>query len=115
MNATETLALDVPAWRDACEAAATKAGNQCSMSHYLYVLRFSEKVDSLVAELPQEHRGLALKLASDWDDYASPGERQQEQVRLAGDGCCCHGIEYGCCPAGCGEYDGHGHDRHSDA
>ena len=105
MNATETCELDVTAWRAAREEAATRAGNQCSMSHFLYVVRFSEAVDALVAALPQEYRDQALKLAREWDDYASPRERQQEQLRLADGDCCHHGIEYGYCPAGCGEHD----------
>ena len=35
------------------------------------------------------------------DYYATPAERQETQDWNAEHGYCSHGIEFGCCPAGC--------------
>jgi hypothetical protein len=40
------------------------------------------------------------KIAQEWD-YATPAERQETQDWNAEHGYCSHGIEFGCCPAGC--------------
>jgi len=78
-------ALDEPAWRALCETAAAQATKGCGLSHDYYVERFSAQ---------------ALKIAQEWD-YATPAERQETQDWNAEHGYCSHGIEFGCCPAGC--------------
>lgn len=93
-------ALDEPAWRAVCEAAAKHAMNGCGLSHDFYVERFSSAIDGQVGQLPAYQRAQALQIAQEWD-YATPTERQVTQDWNAKHGYCTHGIELGYCPAGC--------------
>ncbi len=93
-------ALDEPAWRAVCEAAATEAQNGCGLSHDYYVERFSSAIDGQVAQLPEFQHAQALQIAQEWD-YTTPAKRQDTQVWNAKHGYCTHGIELGYCPAGC--------------
>ncbi|GKS88703.1 hypothetical protein [Acidovorax sp. SUPP2539] len=96
-------AFDEPAWRTVCEALAAQANKGCGLSHDYYVERFSSAIDAQAGRLPEDQRAQALKIAREWD-YATPAERQQSQDWNADNGHCSHGIELGCCPAGCGSY-----------
>lgn len=93
-------ALDQPAWRVVCEVAAAQATKGCGLSHDYYVERFSSAIDRQLDQLPEYQRALALQVAQEWD-YATPAERQETQGWNAEHGYCMHGIELGCCPAGC--------------
>jgi len=93
-------ALDEPAWRAVCEAAAKDAMNGCGQSHDYYVERFSLAIERQVDQLPEYQRAQALQIAQEWD-YATLAERQETQDWNAKHGYCTHGIELGCCPAGC--------------
>ncbi len=89
------------AWVTRCEELAREAKRGDGCSYTWYVVRLSEAVDLEVIQLPEAFRSRALELAGEFG-YASRAEREVEQVELANDGCCMHGIELGCCPAGCG-------------
>jgi len=95
-------ALDESEWRALCEAQASLAAKRCGLSHGLYVDSFSAKIDAKVNQLPETQRASALQIAREWD-YATPAERQEEQDWNAENGYCPHGIEWDCCPAGCGD------------
>ncbi|MEL7551497.1 hypothetical protein AAGV37_16610 [Pseudomonas protegens] len=98
---TSRSALDESTWRALCEAAAVQAMKGCGLSHDYYVERFSSAIDSEVARLPEDQRAQALRIAQE-RDYATPAERQETLAWNAKNGYCSHGIELGCCPAGCG-------------
>lgn len=93
-------ALDEPAWRAVCEAAAEEAMKGCGLSHDYYVDRFSSAIDRQVHHLPEYQRVQALQIAKEWD-YTTRAERQETQDWNAKHGYCTHGIELGYCPAGC--------------
>lgn len=93
--------LDENAWRVTCEKVAKQAAESCGLSHDLYVGSFSSTIDGKLNHLPDAHRPRALEIAQEWD-YASPAERAEAQQWNAENGFCLHGIELGCCPAGCG-------------
>ena len=101
MNTSEILRFDESAWRAMCEVSANAAGKRNSTSHDLYVGSFSSDIDAQVLYFSQEHRAHALQIARAWD-YASAQERAVSQQWNADNGFCCHGIELGYCPAGCG-------------
>jgi len=94
--------LDESAWRAFCEAQASLAAKRCGLSDGLYVDLFSAAIDGKVNQLPEHQRASALQIAQEWD-YATPAERQEQQDWNAEHGYCPHGIEWDCCPAGCGE------------
>lgn len=80
------------------ELLAGAAARGAGLSHDLYVRRFSAAVDGIVARLSTDERRRALWLARQWD-YATPAE--QAAAEDLDDGSCSHGIQLGCCPAGC--------------
>ncbi|MDA8520428.1 hypothetical protein [Acidovorax sp. NCPPB 4044] len=94
-------AFDEPAWRAVCDEVAARANQGCGLSHDYYVECFSSSIDARARRLPPDQREPALKIAREWD-YATPAERQESQDWNANNGYCWHGIELGCCPAGCG-------------
>ncbi len=89
------------AMREQLAAFAAEAGRNCGQSHDVYVQGFSSSVDSLADQLPNIWRSQLLELARGFD-YATPEERMQSQRLNSENGYCTHGIELGCCPAGCG-------------
>ncbi|EPP5100997.1 hypothetical protein ACUQRY_001261 [Enterobacter hormaechei] len=95
------LAFDETAWRTVCEKVAEQASNGCGMSHDYYVERFSSEIERHLDRLPENQRAQALQIAQDWD-CATPAERQETHDWNSEHGYCTHGIELGCCPAGCG-------------
>ena len=94
--------LDESAWQEICETAAARAQRGCGLSWDHWVTLFSSEIDAQASGLPDDQRARALEIAAqDWD-YATPAERQATQDWLAANGYCSHGIDLGCCPAGCG-------------
>lgn len=94
-------AFDETAWRGVCEEFAVQASNGCGLSHDYYVERFSLQIEKHIDRLPGCQRAQALQIAQEWD-YATRVERQETQNWNANHDYCTHGIELGCCPAGCG-------------
>lgn len=84
-------------WRSTCQSASATANRGCGLSYELYAQRLSCAIDEMLELHPAERRTRAIEIAKEWD-YSLPEER----VELEQDGCCSHGIELGCCPAGCG-------------
>ena len=99
MNASDCF--DQAAWRIGCERIALRASKGCGLSYELFVSRFSAEIEAAAAWLPEASRTAALKLACEWG-YATPAELDEMWQVCAAAGCCNHGIELGCCPAGCG-------------
>lgn len=95
-------AFDEIAWRITCERLASDSNHGCGLSHDLFVCRLSGAVEAAVLQLPEVHRAKALYIAREWD-YATRSEIDEMQQWNAENGYCCHGIELGCCPAGCDE------------
>ena len=93
--------LDEPAWRAVCKTAAEHAQRGCGLSWDHWVTLFSSEIDAQASRLPESQRAQALEIATQEWDYATPAERQETQDWNAEHGYCSHGIEFGCCPAGC--------------
>ncbi|MCW3660298.1 hypothetical protein ACVSNE_00235 [Pseudomonas aeruginosa] len=93
--------LDEPAWRAICDTTAEQAAKGCGLSYDYYVERFSSSIGAQARQLPEDQRTQALQIAREWG-YETPAERQETQDWNAAHGYCSHGIELGCCPAGCG-------------
>lgn len=95
--------FDEGAWRETCKEISREANRRCGLSHDLYVDLYSGSIDSELDSLPQTNRETALAIAREWD-YATEDERQETDEWNKENGYCSHGIELGCCPAGCGSY-----------
>jgi hypothetical protein len=98
---TPRSALDEPAWRALCKAAADHAQRGCGQSYDHYVALFSSEIDAQASRLPQDQRAQALEIATQEWSYATPAERQETLDWNAANGYCSHGIQLGYCPAGC--------------
>jgi hypothetical protein len=88
-------------WRSQCERMADDASNNCAQSHFLYVCNLSSAVDKKLSDLASADHPAAIEIARQFD-YATRQEIQAEQAFNDEHGFCTHGIELGCCPAGCG-------------
>jgi len=78
------------------------AMRNCGIVHNIYVQRFSESIDDLVADLSDLDRNIIIDYASTQFDYCSIGERDFHH-RSQND-FCRHGLDKDCCPLGCGEF-----------
>ena len=92
--------LDKAAWRARCEEMASEASTGCGLSHDYYVARFSFAVRVQLLRIPQYEHAAALEIAREFD-YATAAEIEETAIDNAENGYCSHGIELGCCPAGC--------------
>lgn len=70
--------------------------NGCGCSYEFFVSKFSGAIDQHAANLPETERQSFIETAKVGGDYATP-----EELAETMEGCCPHGIEWGCCPAGC--------------
>lgn len=98
---TETE-FDAQVWIDKCEQLSKQAVRGDGCSYDWFVERFSREVEIALSEIPEDYRVQALQIAANQFDYETPAERAKTRQENSDNGCCMHGIELGCCPAGCG-------------
>lgn len=101
-------AWDADAWRTRCDALAKNANKGCGLSYDLFVEMFSGGVKRHLDGMPEEWKADAETIARDFG-YATPAELEKMRDEQAAMGCCSHGLDPDCCPAGCGDLDS-GHD-----
>jgi general stress protein YciG len=99
MNTTKNF--DPIVWRAECNVLANEAGKSCSQSHTLYVSNFSNAIEARLEAFTTEDKEKAIEIARKFD-YATPQEIEVDAQWNSENGFCSHGIELGCCPAGCG-------------
>lgn len=95
--------LDETAWRAVCMTTAAEAQRGCGLSWDYCVELFSAQIDAYVQTFPESQRAQCLQIAEALG-YATPAQRLKTEQWNAEHGYCSHGIELGCCPAGCGSY-----------
>jgi hypothetical protein len=87
-------------WTAIFNGLADEAGRTCGSSHDVYVSKFSYSVTDAIESLSENRQAELLVIARQWD-YATKEELNESREWNAGNGYCRHGIELGCCPAGC--------------
>ena len=71
--------------------------NGCGSSYECFSIKFSYSVEFVAGSLKTEdERRAFMDAAKATGDYMTTAE-----MVSAFEGCCVHGIEHGCCPAGC--------------
>lgn len=80
---------------DLYETANTAASKGCGCSYELYVQKLTREIDQTASRLAPDQAAALQDYARQKGDYAPDAN----DFHL--EGFCCHGIEYGCCPAGC--------------
>lgn len=81
------------------ETANTAACKGCGCSYELYVQKLTGEIDQTASRLAPDQAAALQDYARHKGDYAP----EADGFHL--EGFCCHGIEYGCCPAGCDDAD----------
>ncbi|MDN7351440.1 plasmid protein [Acetobacter senegalensis] len=77
------------------ETANSAASKGCGCSYELYVQKLTREIDHTASRLTPDQAVALQEYARKKGDYASDAEEGHLE------GFCCHGIEYGCCTAGC--------------
>ncbi|MGH1377122.1 MAG: hypothetical protein ACRBCK_12350 [Alphaproteobacteria bacterium] len=89
------------AWLKLCDELSQEASKGCGLSFDYFVEKFSVSIDYRLSKLPENHQQRAMEIAKQYG-YATPEEIEENKEFLDDMGYCSHGIELGCCPAGCG-------------
>ena len=102
---TRAVPTKSPDYPSLIEQLAKEAHRGCGLSFELYSRRLQSSVDALLERLPDNEKETAIALAEQHGyERDQPNVEQSstpdcdENTRF-----CSHGIELGCCPAGCGE------------
>ncbi|WP_157871115.1 plasmid protein [Gluconacetobacter diazotrophicus] len=87
---------DMCEYQEIIDDARVEAMAGSGSSYEFYCKRFTRIIDQKAAGLPGNEGNGLRDAAKASGDYMTP-----EEEREAFKGCCQHGIEWGCCPAGC--------------
>ncbi|MCP1203306.1 MULTISPECIES: plasmid protein [Acetobacter] len=77
------------------ETANSAASKGCGCSYELYVQKLTREIDQTASRLAPDQAAALQDYARQKGNYAPDADEGHLE------GFCCHGIEYGCCPAGC--------------
>lgn len=97
----EKNSFDENAWLAVCEELSEEASRGCGLSYEFFVQKFSAAIEGRLLEFPENHRQRAIEIAGQYG-YATSDEILETQEYFEEIGVCPHGIDLGCCPAGCG-------------
>lgn len=97
----EKTPFDENAWLAVCEELSQEASRGCGLSYEFFVQKFSAAIEGRLLEFPENHRQHAIEIAEQYG-YATSDEILETQEYFEEIGVCPHGIDLGCCPAGCG-------------
>lgn len=78
------------------------AGSGSGLIYEYYVQKISAAIDHYVSGLRPDTAKEVLDLAKRDFGYCTQDELNTDQEWYEENDCCTHGIELGCCPAGCG-------------
>lgn len=100
------LQFEELAWKAACEQMAEQANKSCGLVYEIYQRSFSGSVNQALNSLPEAHRPEAIEIAKRLG-WATGEELAETQRQMDESGCCSHGLDPHCCPAGCGDAEHH--------
>lgn len=92
--------FDENTWLKICEKLSERAMKGCGLSYDLFVEKFSCSIDCRLSKLLENHQCRAIEIARQYG-YATPEEIEESKEFYDDMGVCAHGIDLGCCPAGC--------------
>lgn len=75
----------------------------CGLSHPLYQRRLSAAIDNKICGMSKDDREIIIEMAKKQFDYRTPDEISLDIETDHEQGVCSHGIDYNCCPLGCGD------------
>lgn len=77
--------------------------SNCGLSYDIYQQNFSKSIDELVINLNDDDKKIVIDLARELFDYLSADEIEKQITENEKEGFCQHGLDFDCCPLGCGE------------
>ena len=95
--------FDENAWLKICDELSQKATRGCGLSYEVFVEKFSAAIEDRLSVLSEDHKKSEIEIARGYG-YATPEEIEKTREQYDDMGLCTHGIDLGCCPAGCGSY-----------
>lgn len=93
--------FDESTWQAVCDELSEEASRGCGLSYEFFVQKFSDAVEHRLSKFPEDYKQQAIEIATQYG-YATPEELREAQDFFGEIGACTHGIDLGCCPAGCG-------------
>lgn len=96
--------FDRDAWQQRCEVIAEQANRSCGLVYEIFERNFTGVINQELQQLDQSHRADAIQIARTFG-WATAEELAQSQRAMVDSGCCSHGLDPDCCPAGCGDLD----------
>lgn len=93
--------FDAEKWAENCDKWATSANHGCGLSYDLFSERLCNAVDYALERLAPIHHAKAIDIAIHYG-YETVDARAEAGRWDSYEGYCSHGIQLGCCPAGCG-------------
>lgn len=97
----ETSQFDETAWLKTCDDLSDEASRGCGLSYEFFAEKFSNAIERRLSKIPENQKQRAIEIAAQYG-YATPEEIRETHELYDEMGLCTHGIELGCCPAGCG-------------
>lgn len=96
--------FDREAWQLRCKELAEQANRGCGLVYEIFERTFSEGINQELLRFEECQRAEAIEVARTFG-WASKEELAQSQRAMVDSGCCSHGLDPDCCPAGCGDLD----------
>lgn len=93
--------FDEIAWLAICDELSEEASRGCGLSYEVFAEKFSNAIEDRLLRFPENHKHRAIEIANQYG-YATPDEILETHEYFGKIGVCSHGIDLGCCPAGCG-------------
>lgn len=92
--------FDKNAWLKICDELSQEATRGCGLSYEVFVEKFSADIEGRLQNFSENYQSRAIEIAKQYG-YATPEEIEKSREYCIEAGCCVHGIDLGCCPAGC--------------
>jgi hypothetical protein len=96
----DTKQFDEDTWIQICDELSQEATKSCGLSYDVFVKKFSVEIGCRLSKLPKDFQECAVEIARSYG-YATEEELDEMDEWNRENGYCIHGIELGCCPAGC--------------
>lgn len=97
----ETSQFDESAWLKTCDDLSDEASRGCGLSYEFFAEKFSNAIEDRLSKFSEDQKQRAIGIAAQYG-YVTPDEIRETHELYDEMGLCTHGIELGCCPAGCG-------------
>jgi len=97
------MSIEVEDWRSLFNKLSVKITPTCGLCYELYQRRLSSSIDGALKNVNEVDKIKILEIARNEFDYLSADDIEECIKNDKENGICKHGLEFDCCPLGCGE------------